>query len=124
MKSIVILVVAAMIGIGGLMAGLPIYSVWQQEQSGKAALAKATQDRQIKIQEAQAMKESAKFFAEAEVIRARGVAEANKIIGSGLKGNDEYLRYLWIQAMGDKDDKATVYIPVGNDGIPLMKDIQ
>ena len=107
-----------------LMAGMPRYSVWQQEMSGKAELAKAEQNRQIKIQEAKAAKESAAYFADAEVIRAKGVARANKIIAGGLKGNDEYLRYLWINAMGDKNDKATIYVPVGNDGLPIMKSVR
>jgi regulator of protease activity HflC (stomatin/prohibitin superfamily) len=88
---------------------------------GKAEFVQAEQNRKIKIQEASAMKESANYYAEAEIIRAKGVAEANKIIAGGLKGNDEYLRYLWIQAMGEKKDKATFYVPIGNDGLPIMK---
>ncbi len=43
--------------------------------------------------------ESAKHLADAEVIRAEGVAKANKIIGDSLKDNEGYLRYLWIQGL-------------------------
>lgn len=68
-----------------LMWGLPNYSVYQQNLEGEAELARATQNRQIAIQEAQAKKESAQHLADAEVIRAAGVAKANKIIGESLK---------------------------------------
>jgi len=53
--------------IAGVMAGMPRYSVWQQEMSGRAELAKAEQNRQIRIQEAKALKESAEFQAQAEI---------------------------------------------------------
>jgi regulator of protease activity HflC (stomatin/prohibitin superfamily) len=91
---------------------------------GKAEFVQAEQNRKIKIQEASAMKESAVFYADAEIIRAKGVAKANEIIAGGLKGNGEYLRYLWINAMGEKDDKATFYIPTGSDGLPIMKSVE
>ena len=110
--------------IAGAMYVYPQYNVYASNLKGKAEFVQAEQNRKIKIQEASAMKESAVFYADAEVIRARGVAESNKIIGKGLKGNDEYLRYLWIQAMGEKDDVATVYVPIGNDGLPLMKAVK
>lgn len=114
---IIVLLIAAIMWI------YPTYNVWASELKGKAEFVQAEQNRKIKIQEAQAMKESAKFYAEAEVIRAEGVSKANKIVAGGLKDNDEYLRYLWIQAMGEKEDKATFYVPIGNDGIPLMKPV-
>ncbi len=113
-------------GIIGIMWALPQYSVWQQEMSGRAALAKATQSRQIKVEEAKALKESAGFYAEAEIVRAKGVAEANKIIAQGLGGEsgEMYIKYLWVNAMSEKENVSTVYIPVGQSGIPLMKDIK
>ncbi len=113
-------------GIIGIMWALPQYSVWQQEMSGRAALAKATQSRQIKVEEAKALKESAGFYAEAEIVRAKGVAEANKIIAQGLGGEsgEMYIKYLWVNAMSEKENVSTVYIPVGQSGIPLMRDIK
>ena len=113
-------------GIVGIMWALPQYSVWQQEMSGRAALAKATQSRQIKVEEAKALKESAGYYAEAEIVRAKGVAEANKIIAQGLGGEsgEMYIKYLWVNAMSEKENVSTVYIPVGQSGIPLMKDIK
>ena len=62
------------------------------------------------VEEAQAKKLSAKHLAEAEVERAKGVAEANKILGDSLKDNDAYLRYLWIQGLHDGKGE-TIYVP-------------
>ncbi len=110
--------------IAGTMAGMPRYSVWQQEMSGRAQLAKAEQNRQIKIQEAKALKESAEYQAQAEITRAKGVAEANKIIAEGLKNNEGYLKYLWITAMSEKENVTTIYVPVGQNGLPIMKEVE
>lgn len=97
----------------------PIYGVWQQEQQGKASLARATQDRQIAVQEAQAKMESAKLLAQAEVERARGVAEANKIIGESLKDNEGYLRYLWINGL-QTNQMQVIYVPT-EAGLPILE---
>lgn len=64
----------------------PHYNVWQQEMAGRARLAEAEHSRRIAIEEAKALKESAALKSEAEVIRAKGVAEANKIISEELGG--------------------------------------
>ena len=122
MKNIIISVTGVVGVVLLMMWGMPQYSVWQQEMSGKASLAKAVEDRQIKIEEAKALKESAVFKAEAEVIRANGVAEANKIIGESLKNNESYLRYLWVNGLNEKDDVTTIYIPTEGQ-MPLMRSV-
>jgi hypothetical protein len=65
--------------IGLCMWGCPNYNVYKANLDGEAELKQAQQNRQIAIQEAQAKKEAAKDLADAEVIRAEGVAKANKI---------------------------------------------
>ena len=71
--------------------------------------------------EAKAKMESASLLAEAEVARAKGVAQANQIIGESLKNNDAYLRYLWITEVAGKDvDKTVVYIPT-EANLPLLE---
>lgn len=102
-----------------LMAGCPYYDVWQQGMSGKAALMKATQDRQIAVQEAEAKKESANSLAEAEVIRAGGVARANKIIGDSLQNNEAYLRYLWVDSLQQTKNQV-IYVPTEGN-LPVME---
>ncbi len=100
-------------------AGCPHYNVWQQGLKGQAELKRAEQNRKITVQEAQAKKESASLLAEAEVERAKGVAQANEIIGQSLKGNEGYLRYLWIQGLQDGSSEV-IYIPT-EAGLPLLE---
>ena len=99
--------------------GVPQYKVWQQQKEGEAELAKAEQNRQIAVQEARAKEESAKSLANAEVIRAEGVAQANKIIGDSLQNNDAYIHYLWIEALRESDSDV-IYIPT-EAGIPITE---
>ena len=102
-----------------LPVGIPKYRVWQQQKEGEAELAKAEQNRQIAIQEARAKEESAKSLANAEVIRAQGVAQANKIIGDSLQNNDAYIHYLWIEALRESSNEV-IYIPT-EAGIPITE---
>jgi len=99
----------------------PVYNVWASEKKGQAELAQATSNRKIAVQEAEAKKESAALLAEAEVLRAQGVAKANQIIGESLKGNEAYLRYLWItDVAGANIDKTVVYVPT-EANLPLLE---
>ena len=65
-----------------------------------------------------------KYLAEAEVKRAEGIAASMEIVAEKLKGNQEYLQYWAIQAqmeMADSPNHTTVYIPSGDNGIPLVR---
>jgi|SRR6185295_5918014 len=104
---------------GGLY-GCPKYNVWQQNLVGEAELARASQNRQIKIQEAQAAKDAARFLADAEVARAEGVRQANKIIAEGLGGPDGYLRYLWIHALEEGKNLQVIYVPTETN-LPILE---
>ena len=89
MRSIgafVSLVVVGSIALAVAMFVYPQWNVWRAELQGKAALAQAENERKVLIEEAKAQLESAKFYADAEIERARGVAEANRIIADGLGG--------------------------------------
>ena len=99
--------------------GCPKYRVYQQGMVGKARLREAESSRRILIEEANAKKEAATSLAAAEVERAKGVAEANQIIGASLKDNEGYLRYLWIQGLHDGNGE-TVYIPT-EAGMPILE---
>lgn len=105
--------------IASLMYGCPKYNVWQQNLVGAAELARAEQNRQIKVQEAQAHADSAQSLADAEVTRATGVAEANAIIADGLGGAEGYLRYLWIQTL-ESGGNDVIYVPT-EAGIPILE---
>jgi hypothetical protein len=102
-----------------MMWGCPTYSVWQQGLVGQAALARAEQDRQIRVQEAEAHRDSAVYLAAAEVLRAEGVAEANEIVQDGLGGPEGYLRYLFIQAL-ENNDQDLIYVPT-EANLPILE---
>jgi type II secretory pathway pseudopilin PulG len=114
-----LIIVLLVIGIGAAL-GLPWYGVYRQGLRGEAELARAKANRQIAVQEAEAKKESARLLAEAEVERAKGVAQANKIIGDSLHGNEAYLRYLWIQGLHEGANPQVVYIPT-EAGLPILE---
>ena len=103
----------------GACVGYPNWKVYQQTKSGEAKLREAESSRKIRIEEAKALKEAAIFEAEAEVERARGVAEANEIIGDSLRDNEGYLRYLWINGLHDGSSE-TIYIPT-EANLPIME---
>ena len=109
-KIVIFLLISAIIIVWSSCAAGRIYDVWAQGKEGEAELAKAESNRQIKTLEAKAAEESAHYLANAEIIRAKGVAEANKIIGDSLKGNESYLRYLWIDSLHSTKGQV-IYVP-------------
>ena len=122
MKSIIQLIFSTtivVIAVASAMFVLPQWNVWRAELAGRAALAQAENERKVLIEEAKAQLESAKFYADAEVERAKGVAEANRIIADGLGGPEGYLRYLWIQKLGE-NNQDVIYIPT-EAGVPILE---
>lgn len=117
--GVVALVVVIVIVIALMMWGLPKYRIYKLELQGKADLKEAEWSKQILIEEARALRDAAKLRAEAEVERARGVAEANQIIGDSLENNDAYLRYLWIQGLHDGSSEV-IYIPTEGN-LPILE---
>lgn len=115
-----LIAVAALIAFG--MWGCPTYNVYTARMSGEAELQQAQQNRQIAVNEAQAKMDAAKLLAQAEIERAKGVAQANAIIADGLKGNQDYLRYLWITEVAavGREGKTVVYIPT-EANMPILE---
>ncbi len=104
------------------VAGCAAYNtvrVWNAETAGEAELAQATSNRRIAVLEAQAKLDSAKMFADAEVLRAIGVAKANKIVADGLGGPEGYLRYLYIQNL-EQSEGQIIYVPT-EGGLPILE---
>ena len=119
--TIIAIFLVALISIGLFMGGMPIYNVWSSEQNGKAQLAQAMYSKQVAVQEAQAKFDSSTLLANAEVERAKGVSQANKIIGESLKENEDYLRYLWITDVASNDSgKTVVYVPTETN-LPILE---
>lgn len=112
--------------IGGLSAFLvvafavPSYFRYQkladernQVQVNEIRIAQQTQLIQVEKQKA-----------EIRIVEAQGIAESQKIINATL--TDKYLQHEAIQAqqrMADSPNHTTVYIPSGQNGIPLVKTV-
>ena len=96
-----------------LMFALPLYNVWQQEMAGKAEMAKAEQNRKILVEEAKARLEAEKLNAQAEIERAKGMAEAMRIENGTL--SSIYNQYLFIRTLEKLADKGNlpqiIYMP-------------
>jgi len=117
----IIAAVAAIIGLIALMMwGYPKYNVYRQQMEGEAILAHAQSAKEVAVAEATAKLESAELLAQAEVKRAEGVAKANQIIGESLKGNEDYLRYLWIQNLENSKEHQVIYVPT-ECGLPILE---
>lgn len=114
---IVTLVLAVLVG-GGCW-GYPQYRVYSERMTGEAELARAEYAKKVLVQDAIARQESAGKLAESEVIRAEGVAKANRIIGDSLKENESYLRYMWIRSL-EEGKNEVIYIPT-EAGLPLLE---
>ena len=111
------------------MALMPKYRIYRQDLAGQANLRQQEWEKKITIEEAKARNESATLQAEAlikqetakaqaEIIRAGGVAKANEIIAESLKGNESYLRYLWIDKLSDNPN--VIYVPT-EAGLPILE---
>ncbi len=72
------------------------------------------------VAEAKAKMESASFEAQADTIRAHGIAASNQIIGRSLEGNPAYLQWLWIDNLKDTKNQV-IYIPAGTMGMPVLE---
>lgn len=116
----VIIITAIIVGfVLSLFYIYPTYNVWSSKKAGEAQLAQADGNRKIAILEAEAKMQSAKSLADAEIIRAKGVAEANRIIGESLKDNQEYLRYLWVNNLGETKNQV-IYVPT-EANLPILE---
>jgi hypothetical protein len=124
--GVIIFILALIIVFGAVM---PKYRIYRQDLQGQANLRQQEWEKKILIEDANAKNESATLQAqalikqetakaEAEIIRAKGVAEANKIIAESLKENESYLRYLWIDKLADNPN--IIYVPT-EAGLPILE---
>ncbi len=112
-------------GMGGCAWGYPQYNVYSQRMEGEAQLSKAESTRRTRVLEAQAIKDSAQLQADAEVIRAGGVAKANQILAESLGGPEGYLRWKYIEMLEETaktggHSRDTIYIPT-EAGMPILE---
>jgi regulator of protease activity HflC (stomatin/prohibitin superfamily) len=116
--------VLALVVVGALLLlGLPTYNVYSRQMAGKAAYEQAVQDRRIRVLEAQAALDSARLTAQAEIERARGTNEANRIMAQSLGGPENYLRWSYIHMLEEtagKSGRDVIYIPT-EAGMPILE---
>jgi len=116
-------VIAVGVLIAVVLVGFPTYNVYSKQMAGKAAYEEAVQNRRIRVLEAQAALDSAKLTAAAEIERAKGANEANRIMAQALGGPEAYLRWSYInmlQETAGKEGRQTIYIPT-EAGMPILE---
>lgn len=116
------IIVLAIIG-ALILIGLPTYNVYSKQMAGKAAYEQAVQDRRIRVLEAQAALDSARLTAQAEIERAKGTNEANRIMSESLGGPENYLRWSYIHMLEEtagKQGREVIYIPT-EAGMPILE---
>ena len=102
------------------MFAFPVYNRYQKVQDAQNVIA----INEMKINQTKQLVEVEKQKAEIKVQEAKGIAEAQQIINATL--TDRYLQHEAIQAqekMAESPNHTTIYIPSGNNGIPLVNTI-
>lgn len=107
-------------GVASCMRYYPEYNVYQQRMAGEANLARAEYEKKVQVADAEGKKAAAQALADAEVIRATGVAKANQIIGNSLRDNEAYLKYLWITDVTGNKAPSVIYVPT-EANIPILE---
>jgi len=118
-SQVTLIIIGILLVATALLAGCPGYSVWQQGMKGQAEFKRAEYNRKVKVLESEATLAAAKNLADTEIARAKGVAEANHIIGESLKGNEAYLHYLWIHNIAEAKGDV-IYVPT-EANLPVLE---
>lgn len=116
-KDVLKIVIALIALVVGVAWGFPQYKVYTKEMRGRGDLEEARQNRLIMIEEASARLEAEKLNAQAEVERAKGMAEAMAIEGGAL--TPEYIHYLWVRS-NQFNEHTTIYIPT-EANLPILE---
>ena len=113
--TVLVVIAILLLAVLGLW-GCPQYKVYNQRKEGEAMLAHAQSSREVAVAEAKAKMESATLLAQADTIRAHGIARSNQIIGMSLTEN--YLHWFWIDNI-DKSNNV-IYVPT-EAGLPKFQ---
>lgn len=115
----IVIALAVVVGlIFALVAGIAAFGRYQTLADAQNQV----QVNDIKIAQTNQLVQVEKQKADIRVADAQGIAQSQEIINGSLTPN--YLQYLAIQAQIDmaqkSDHSATIYIPVGANGIPVI----
>jgi uncharacterized iron-regulated membrane protein len=103
-----------------LLWGVPVYSRYQV----RANEANQIQVNELRIQQTEQLVQVERQKAQIRVVDAEGIAKSQQIINATL--TDRYLQHEAIQAqmsMANSPNHTTIYIPSGQNGIPLVKTV-
>jgi hypothetical protein len=103
-----------------LMWGLPVYNRYQT----RANEANTILVNELRIQQTEQLVQVERQKAQIRIVDAEGIARSQQIINATL--TDRYLQHEAIQAqsqMANSPNHTTIYIPSGNNGIPLVKTV-
>jgi hypothetical protein len=120
-KQIVIFIPMAVVLVGGVIWLTPIYSRYQRIQNERNLILV----NELKIQQTEQLVKVENQKAQVRLEEAKGISAAQKTINETL--TDRYLQHEAIQAqmnMAGSPNHTQIYIPVGNNGIPLVKTIE
>jgi len=118
--KVIAVIVVIVLFIGSLFAIFPTYSRYQSRQDAQNDV----YVNEIKIKQTQQLVEVEKQKAEIRIQEAKGIAESQQIINATL--TDRYLQHEAIQSqekMANSPNHTQIYIPVGTNGIPLVKTV-
>ena len=120
--AISLVVVGLIIGVGYvLFFGLKNYIRYQARMDAKNEVLV----NEIRIKQQEQLIQVEKQKAEIRVVEAEGIGRAQEIINKSL--TDKYLQHEAIKAqerMADSPNHTQIYIPVGTNGIPIVKTIE
>jgi len=103
-----------------LLWGIPEYGRYPT----RANAANEIQVNELRIQQTEQLVQVEKQKAQIRFVDAEGIAKSQQIINATL--TDRYLQHEAIQSqmtMANSPNHTTIYIPSGNNGIPLVKTV-
>ena len=107
--------------IWGVLFGVKIYIRYQIREDAKNEV----HVNEIRIKQQEQLIQVERQKAEIRVVEAEGIARAQELINKSL--TDRYLQHEAIKAqekMAGSPNHTQIYIPVGTNGIPLVKTIE
>lgn len=101
--------------------GFPRYRVWFAHQKGLADLARANNEQQIQVAQANGRLQAAETNKKAAIIEAEAVAAQIEKIGANLQKHELFLRWQWIKMMEARDSETdTIYVPT-EANLPILE---
>ncbi len=116
-KSVAALLFVIITLIWGWKLATPRYNLYRAETEKQAVIAEQRAQSEAAEFAAKSAVTQAQAKADAEVIRAKGLAEAQQIISSTL--TEDYIRYLYIQAI-EGNSNQIIYVPT-EAGLPILE---